>query len=288
MDALWAKKTMDEHPKLIGEFVWTGWDYFGETGLGRVIYDNPNGPSWGLDPHPNHIANCGDFSICGFKKPQSYYRDVIWGRDKVKILTVSPDNTGRAKSYSGWGFYDAERTWTYPGKEGKVSEVYVFTTADECGLTLNGKLIGRKAPNDKGFAVFEVPYSAGKLEACAYNGNEISGRDELVTTGEAVSIKIVPDTAGKTGIPDIVFAEIYLCDKDGNTAWTADGEITVSVEGGRIIGTGSGRVDDVHDYTKNVCNAYHGRILAAVKPECGKVAVTAKCGDFESSADIIL
>lgn len=282
MDALTVKKTMDSHPKLIGEFVWTGWDYFGETGLGRVIYDNPDGPSWGLDPYPNHISNCGDFSICGFKKPQSYYRNVAWERAEIRLLTVDPDNVGRQKSYSGWGFYDAERTWTYPEKEGRISEVYAFTLADECELILNGKSLGRKSPNEKGFEIFEVPYAAGKLEAAAYSNGKIIGKDELATTGDATSIKIVADMTGKTGAADLIFTEIYLCDSDGNTAWTSGDEVTVTAEGGKIIGTGSGRVDDEHDYTKNACNAYHGKLLAAILPESPEVTVTAKTGELEA------
>ena len=286
MDALAVKRTMDSHPKLIGEFVWTGWDYFGETGLGRVIYDSPDGPSWGLDPHPNHISNCGDFSICGFKKPQSYYRDVVWERETVKILTVDPDNVGRLKSYSGWGFYDVDRTWTYPGKDGKISEVYVFTLADECELSLNGKSLGRKSPNEKGYAIYETPYAAGTLKAVSYKNGEIIGSDELATVGEACSIKITVDKTGKTGVKDIIFAEIDLVDENGSTAWTANDEVTVTAVGGKVLGTGSGKVDDEHDYTKNVCHAHHGKLLAAILPESTEVTVTAKAAEFEAKAVI--
>ena len=286
MDALTVKRMMDSRPKLIGEFVWTGWDYFGETGVGRVIYDNPNPPGWGLEPYPNHISNCGDFSICGFKKPQSYYRDIAWSRETIKILTVDPDNSCRVKSYSGWGFYDVDRTWTYPGKDGKISEVYVFTTANECELSLNGKSLGRKSPNEKGFAIFEVPYALGKLEAVAYSSGKIIGKDELVTVGEAAAIKIVSDTTGKTGAADLIFAEIDLVDESGNIAWTASDEVTVTAIGGKVLGTGSGKVDDEHDYTKNVCKAYHGRLLAAILPESQEVTVTAKTAKFETKAVI--
>ncbi len=286
MDALTVRRTMDEHPKLIGEFVWTGWDYFGETGLGRVIYDNPDGPSWGLDPHPNHISNCGDYSICGFKKPQSHYRDVVWKMAEIRLLTVDPDNVGRQKSYSGWGFYDAERTWTYPGKTGKISEVYAFTLADECELRLNGSPLGRKAPNDKGFTIFEVPYAAGTLEAVAYRGGKPVGIDVLTTAGEPAAIKITVDAAGQTGKADLIFAEIELVDRDGNTSWTSSDAITVTASGGKVLGTGSGRVDDEHDYTKNTCAAYHGKLLAAILSESSEVTVTARCGGFEAAAEV--
>ena len=286
MDAVWVKSMMDSHEKLIGEFVWTGWDYFGETGIGHIDYDTDKAPGWMLTDYPEHISNCGDFSICGFKKPASYYRDAAWNREAVKILSVDPDNFGRPKSISSWGFYDAERTWNYSGKEGRLTEVQLYSTAHECELWLNGKSLGKKTPNEKGIALFEVEYTPGKLEAAAYTGNEVCGKDELCTVGEAASIKIVPDLTGKTGAADLIFAEIYLCDSDGNVAWTADDEVTVTVEGGRVVGTGSGKVDDEHDYTTNVCSAYHGRLLAAILPENSEVKVTVKTSYFEAASVI--
>lgn len=284
MDAAWVKGLMDCHKKLIGEFVWTGWDYFGETGIGRVVYDDEKASPWcGLDEYPKHISNCGDFDICGFKKASSYYRRAVWNKGSVSILTEDPGNFGRVKVVSAWGFYDVERTWTYPGKEGKTTEVYIFTTADECELFANGESLGRKKPNERGIAVFETEYYPGVLEAAGYIGGEISGKDELLTVSEAVSIKVVPDTTGKSGKADMIYAEIYLLDKDGNIAWTADGEITVAAQGGRVVGTGSGKIDAEHDYTNNICKAYHGRILAAIVPESDSITVTAECGNMRDS-----
>ena len=281
MDAVWVKSEMDKRVQLIGEFVWTGWDYFGETGLGRVVYDNEKAMPWtvGLAAHPNHIANCGDFDICGFKKPQSYYRDAAWKKGSVHILTVDPDNFGRIKTISAWGFYDSERTWTYSGKEGKMTEVHIYTTADECELILNGKSLGKKTPNAKGIAVFEVEYMPGKLEAAAYIDGKVSGRDELCTTGAPEKMYITLDVTGKSGMADLVFAEITLLDKDGNISWESDDEITVTAEGGKVIGTGSGKMDDEHDYTDNKCRAYHGKILAAILPEGDSVVITASAGE---------
>lgn len=154
MDAVWVKSMMDSRKKLIGEFVWTCWDYFGETGIGHIVYDPNTTPIGILTSYPEHISNCGDFSICGFKKSASYYRDVAWNRETVRILSVDPNNFGRSKVISAWGFYDAERTWNYSGKEGRFTEVQLYSTADECELWLNGKSLGKKAPNEKGIALF--------------------------------------------------------------------------------------------------------------------------------------
>ena len=64
MDAVWVKSMMDSRKKLIGEFVWTCWDYFGETGIGHIVYDPNTTPIGILTSYPEHISNCGDLSIC--------------------------------------------------------------------------------------------------------------------------------------------------------------------------------------------------------------------------------
>lgn len=280
LDLVWVKNEMDNRPKLIGEFVWTGWDYFGETGLGHITYDTDSASAYGLTNYPEHVANCGDFDICGHKRPQSYYRDAAWRKGSVSILSADPDNFGRTISISGWGFHDVSRTWTYSSKEGKKTAIHVYTLADECELFLNGKSLGRKSPDGKGVAIFEVEYTPGKLEAVAYINGEISGRDELCTTGAPVAVNVKIDVPDRCGKADLIFAEISLVDQNGNVSWEADDEITVSAEGGIVIGTGSGKKDDEHNYTENKCCAYHGKILAAILPKSESVEITVTSGEM--------
>lgn len=99
-------------------------------------------------------------------------------------------------------------------------------------------------------------------------------------------MKIIADVTGRTGAPDLIFAEIYLCDSNGNVAWTANDEVTVTAEGGRIIGTGSGRTNDEHDYTTSICCAYQGKLLAAILPWSSEVVITAKTDGFEAKSVI--
>ena len=288
LDAVMVKNAMDKHTRLIGEFVWTGWDYFGETGLGHITYDTDSAPAWGLTQYPDHISNCGDFDICGTKKPASYYRDAAWNKGSVHILSSDPDDFGRKMVISAWGFYNTARTWTYSGKEGRMTTVHLYTTADECELLLNGKSLGKKVPDQNGVAKFDVEYIPGKLEAVAYMGEEISGRDELCTTGVPTGMMITPDLTGKSGETDLVFAEINLVDENGNVAWESDDEIAVTVCGGRVLGTGSGKIDDEHDYTDSKCRAYHGRILAAILPESDSIVITAETGKQSAKCEIKL
>lgn len=286
VDAVWTKREMDKYPQLIGEFVWTGWDYFGETGIGHIVYGTDSAPGWGLTNHPDHIANCGDFDICGFKKAPSYYRDAAWIDGAVRILTMDPDNFGKAFSLSSWAFYDVNRAWIYSGKEGRTTAVHLYTMADECELWQDGVSLGKKKPNEKGVAEFEVEYRPGKLEAAAYKNGEIVGKDELCSVGEATHIEIKADVTGESGKADLVYAEITLCDENGNTAWEAQDEITVTVSGGKVLGTGSGKIDDTHNYTENVCLAYHGRLLAAILPDGEAVTITASTEKMSAQIEV--
>lgn len=279
LDAVYVKRVMDEYPQLIGEFVWTGWDYLGETGLGHVVYNVDSTPGWGLTPHPEHISNCGDFDLCGNKKSPSYYRDAAWCDGAVRILSMDPDKADKVYSISSWGFYDVNRAWTYPGKEGKMTKVHLYTTAPECELFQNGVSLGKKAPDHKGVALFEVEYQPGKLEAYAYKNGSTVGTDELSTVGEASALSVKAD---------LIYAEITLRDEYGNVAWNADDEITVTVSGGKVIGTGSGKIDDTHNYTENVCRAYHGRMLAAILPKENSVIVTAKTDKMTAEITVLL
>lgn len=264
MDAVAARRAMDKYPRFIGEFVWTGWDYFGETGIGHT--GESNMPAWGLTSLPEHTANCGDFDICGFRTPQSYYRDAAWIDGSVRILAGDPADHGKEYGISAWGFWRVERNWNYSGI-GSPATVHVYTMADECELWQDGESLGRKKPNERGVAEFTVICRPGKLEAAAYINGEITGRDVLETAGEAVSLEITPDLTGKSGRADLVYAEITLVDGQGRRAAGSEGTITVTADGASVLGTGNGWSKSEHDYTSNVCDTRRGRMLAALLPD---------------------
>ncbi len=276
MDAVAAKKAMDEHIRFVGEFVWTGWDYFGETGIGHT--KPGEGSTWGLTSYPEHTANCGDLDICGFKTPQSYYRDAAWFPGSVRIMTGDPAEYGAKYKISAWGFYRVNRTWNYDCAEGAPTTVHLYTTAEECELWQDGVSLGRKSPNEKGIAEFNVGYKPGKLEAAAYHDGKLTGRDVLETAGEPVGVKIIPDAAQQ----DVIYAEIALVDESNRQAVGSSAVITVTAEGASVLGTGNGDKSTVHKYPSNECETYRGHILAALLPDEGttevKIHVTSDLG----------
>ena len=80
------------HPYVLGDFVWTGMDYIGEVGIGNAQYvdNNDNTKHAATRPWPWFLSYCGDIDITGGKKPQSFYRDVVWGRSHLELLIHSP------------------------------------------------------------------------------------------------------------------------------------------------------------------------------------------------------
>ncbi|MBR5445000.1 MAG: DUF4982 domain-containing protein [Clostridia bacterium] len=282
MDVVEIKRYMDKHPRMIGDFVWTGWDYFGETGIGHVAYGEEPVPAWALTPFPNHIADCGDIDICGWRKPQSWYRDAAW-KNSVCLLTADPARYGQKYGITAWGFYDVHRSWTYTAEPGSMTTVFVCTIADTCELFQDGVSCGRKAPDTKGIAKFEIPYRPGELTAVAYTSGTETARDTLRTTGTPTALQITPCDRN-----DLIYAEIALTDADGNIAWGSAEEITVSVEGAALLAVGSGENAIEHIYTDPVCHAYRGRILAVVLPNADGTPVTIRAAAGELQAELTI
>jgi beta-galactosidase len=78
---------VEKHPYVIGDFVWTAMDYMGETAIGHSELDTIKSV---IQPWPWFNAYCGDIDLIGNKKPQSYYRDIIWKRRNMAMLVHAP------------------------------------------------------------------------------------------------------------------------------------------------------------------------------------------------------
>src|SRR6266849_6030024 len=164
-------ETVNKSPYVLGDFVWTGMDYLGEAGIGAARLSprpNPLGPPpkppelpAGLDlPFPPDTsfvgpdfpwfnAYCGDIDLIGNKKPQSYFRDVVWGRSTLEMAVRRALPEGRKEEITAWGWFDELRSWTWLGEEGLPVTVRVYSTGDQVRLVLNGKEVGTAAVSAK-------------------------------------------------------------------------------------------------------------------------------------------
>jgi len=268
-------EAVKKYPYVIGDFVWTAWDYLGESGIGHTSFE---GEAWGLKPFPWHIANCGDLDLCGRKRPQSHYRDFLWtNRSKPYIAVQHPEYYGKEEHISAWGWPDLTESWSFPGYEGKKVKVVVYAKGDTAELLLNGKVLYRKpcGVKTKYIQEFEVDYMPGELTVIAYEQSKEIGRASLSTTDKPEKILLYPET-DLNKEDNIVFIDIHVADRNNQPVPYADNEIEIIVEGGRLLAMGSGKPDSSQNYTKSRGSVWRGRTMAVIQKDCTGNAVTIK------------
>lgn len=260
---------VQKNPHVIGDFVWTGIDYLGESGIGRVWYGERKSY---LGEYPWHTAFCGDFDICGFKRPQSYYRDCVWGISKAPYIAVyNPEHYGQSVGGTPWSWPDVVSSWDWPGFEGKPVAVEVYCVDDEVELFLNGKSLGRKAAGkeNKYKVLYETVYEKGELVAVGYADGNITAKTVLKTAKNPVGIRLTPDREIlDRGEGDLSYVTVEIVDEDGNIAVTDERDIFFAVCGpGSLLAVGNSNPVSEEMYVGNHRRAYRGRAMAVVRSE---------------------
>ena len=146
--------------------------------------------------YPWHAAVCGDLDLTGYRKPQSYYRDILWnGGDRVYTTVRLPEPEGKKIIAVGWATYPTLPSWTWPGHEGKELQVEVYSGTERVRLFLNDKLIGEKPTGrDQEFkATFSLPYTPGTLKAVGVRGDRAVAESVLVTAGSPAGLRLTAD-----------------------------------------------------------------------------------------------
>lgn len=285
---------VEKLPYVIGDFTWTGWDYIGEAGVGIPAYNWGEG-GFGA-AFPAQIAYSGDIDITGFRRPASYFRQIVFGLRKDPYIAVqNPYKYGQELIKTPWVISDATSSWTFDNCKDKPVIVEVYAAGTETELFKNGVSVGRK-PSGKevGFrTLFETTYEEGTLTAVVYeNGTEI-GRTELISAESGQKLVLTPeDMPEMTSDRQLYYVQVDICDDNGTVATNCDQKITLSVEGGAdIIGFGSGNPKPLYNYNETTTETFGGRAMIILKKnENGssvKVTVKADSG-MEAEAEIIL
>jgi beta-galactosidase len=249
--------SVHEHDHVIGDFVWTAFDYLGEAGIGRTHFDGDDAPL--LAEYPWHIANCGDLDICGFKRPQSHYRDVLWRRGEPLFIAVHAP--GPEPSVSYWGWPDVWPSWTWPGHENEPFRVDVYSVCESVELLLDGASLGTKRP-ERCISTFEVPYRPGTLRAV---GSGPAAACELRTAGEPARLRLTPDRDA-IRVGDLSFVTVEVVDDDGCVDPNANHAISFTVDGdGVLAAVGNGDPESTERYRGNRCRAHRGRCLVVLR-----------------------
>jgi beta-galactosidase len=283
------KSWMDvtDNSYLLGDFVWTAFDYIGEASIGWRGYWQKQ------DFFPWNLAFCGDIDICGWKRPQSYYRDALWKENQISIFVRPPvpsfpENSERM-SWSKWHWDDAVADWNWEGIEGKPLQVNVYSSCEEVELTLNNKSLGRKRTGraEEFRASWTIPYQVGEIKAKGYSGGKLQNSAVLKTAGEPKQIKLSADRAVISADgQDLSYITVELTDSNGLRNPKADNLVKFEIDGpGTIAGVGNGNPVSLESYQTDSRKAWQGRCLVIIRSgsDPGKIKIRASAEGFPSA-----
>ena len=291
----WA--VANDFPYVVGDIVWTGLDYLGESGIGRNYYKGEReGESWIEGGQPEwHGAPCGDVDITGWRKPISHYREMLWKSEELRVkseefatalyMAVKEPNGYHGEIHTTmWSVWPTWESWTWPGWEGKPIEVEVYTRQPEVSLYLDDQLVGTKqVSRETEFkAVFTVNYKPGTLRAevsTPLPHREGSGVS-LRTAGAPARLRLTPDRTVMTADgQSLTFVTIEVLDKQGNLVPEAAIPCEATVKGAAtLLAFASADLKDTEPYPSPRVTTWKGRALLVVRStqKKGSVSVSIK------------
>ena len=271
-------------PYLVGDFMWTSWDYLGEAGIGAWSY---TGGMPFNRPYPWVLAGAGVIDILGIPDGSCKYASTVWGLESNPVIAVRPVNhPGVRVSKSVWRGTNAILSWSWAGCDDSKAVVEVYSDQAQVELLLGGKSLGRKKVK-KCKASFKVRYAPGTLCAVAYDasGREI-GRSELISADAQLKIAVRPEKT-EVSSGEIVFVPVNIEGANNIVESNADRRLTVTVLGGELLAFGSANPCTEEEYHTGSFTTYYGRSLAVIRAgETGTIHVTASDGDKVGTAVI--
>ena len=234
----------DDYPWTIGQFVWTGFDYLGEPSP----YDT--------DAWPSHSSLFGIIDLAGIPKDRYYLYRSLWNTESP-TLHLLPH-------------------WTWPGREGKVIPVFVYTNYPSAELFINGRSYGRREKNNSTLMNryrlmwMNAVYEPGEVKVVAYDhkGNTVA-EQSIRTAGAAARIELIPDrdTLSADG-KDLSFIRVRVTDSEGNLCPTYNQLVKFSVEGaGNYRAAANGDATCLDPFHLPQMHAFSGELTAIVQAD---------------------
>lgn len=260
----------DSLPNILGEFVWTGFDYLGEpTPYGGK--DNLTHGSWETD-WPSRSSYFGAVDLAGFPKDRFYLYQSRWTtKPMVHILPH----------------------WNWEGSGFAEIPVYCYTNCDEAELFVNGKSYGRKKmgvdktkipvafyswkSKSKFFESpyrlnWNVPFEKGELKVIAYKNGKQTVTKTIVTAKNPSKINLIPDRKIiKADGEDLSFITVKIEDADGNFCALADNKVDFKISGpATIAAVDNGNAASTEPFQANYRKAFNGLCLLVIKSKKGQ------------------
>ena len=245
------KKIMDELPRVIGDFIWTGIDYLGEVGVGGY-----NNERYFSKPYPWILANAGALDLLYMPTGEAALAKIAYGMANLLVFTRIPKED---ETLSGWRWTNSLNTYSYDSINKKVI-VEVFSNYKTVELFLNNKSLGKKEVT-KGYVEYEILYTPGVLKAIGYDIDSNIKEEYILKSVSESKLSLRLDYKGS----ELSLLYIEYKDKDGIIDTLKSDEIKIDVEGGLLLGFGSANPITENNYLSNVTNMYKGQALAIIK-----------------------
>ena len=233
----------DDYPWVIGEFVWTGFDYLGEP--------TPYDEYW-----PSRSSYFGICDLAGLPKDRFYLYRSKWQKDEHTIHLLPH--------------------WTWPSRKGQVTPVYCYTDYPEAELFVNGKSQGRIKKNPKErldryrLRWNDVKYQPGELKVVVYDDNgKAVGQETVRTAGKPAQLKLdvwTQQEGLKADGQDLAFVTVSLIDKNGTMIPDAADRLTFTVKGaGKFRAVCNGDATSLESFTQPAMKLFSGQLVAIVQ-----------------------
>ena len=272
-----------ENENCIGDFIWTAFDNMGEAGGGRCVYSNEENAMDFLGSWPWLTCWQGDCDLSGRRRPQSYYRKILWGLDQgIHLFSLSPQYTGKKLHGYGWHWDDVKPDWSFaPEWIGKDVKLVAYADCDEIIFNVNGKETAVPVKELK--AELVTPYQPGSITAWAVRAGKRVARDQLQTVQGPFHLELVPES--ECLLADgmsLCYIDVALRDAAGCEVLGQPCEISVSVEGAATLaGLGSGNPCTPENYT-SCRQLFDGHALICLRSgrQAGKARVTVNSSEY--------
>ncbi|MCM1310178.1 MAG: DUF4982 domain-containing protein [Bacteroides sp.] len=254
--------TDDDNNWLLGQFVWTGFDYLGEPSP----YDT--------DAWPSHSSLFGIIDLASLPKDRYYLYRSIWNTQDT-TLHILPH-------------------WNWPGREGEITPVMVYTNFPKAELFINGKSQGVREKNDSTYQNryrlmwMDTRYSPGELRVVAYDsdGNP-AAESAMRTAGKPHHLILTPSRQSvEANGEELVYVTIQVADKDGNIVPTDSRRVKFKVSGaGAFEATANGDATCLLPFQQPEMDLFSGAATVILRSsnESGTMTLTASAPSLKSA-----
>lgn len=274
-----------EYDYCIGSFIWTGYDYLGES-MGY--------PAKGWSGAPIRTNN--------EYRPVAYMLKSIWSEEPVvhfSVMDYSLDDEGVKEHWDSPIYADH---WHFPQFRKTLIPYMIASNCDEVHLFLNGKqfFIPRPSECKNGIITGFLPWQPGTVTVVGYQNGKEACRHEVVTPGMAVALAFDQECDHKEcvstvnlGIPEKkqhLLLTVRAVDENGNSCFRESGKVHFAVEGAaKIVGVDNGDICSNEPYQEDSVHLYHGCASVMLELYCkpGRVSVHA-FGDGLRQAQTII